>query len=415
VGTPEFEHLAAGWVDYARTLCTIAKEEGIGIELELWNELSFGSYFMGGQGINAYWPGRVPKEQMKDFLNPGGHAWEMSRRIIGMAEREFPGTPCIWGWSNTTFFHTPIEKLPPGTDGQSYHPYGTGWRKLPEREQASHQPWRCLEGGSPTYQVCFAEGWAHTFIQCESLMHLLRPDKRLVRKPEGTGRLRHYITEHGIVPAEAGVEGDAASLRLKEKFLVRAVLFWLNKGLDRITIFQAGPEKHDHGMGISLAKAHDLEALPPEAETDAWLSPALRSLRRTVRVFDGAVPIAEPRQFGVEVVKFGPERKVFDLPEGKRPLYFRDLFTLLPFQVAERKFVFAVYVMSPTYNVEDLPETTYRVMLRPFAGPKCTVACTDPLANRAVDVEVVAATDSALTLDVPTIDTPRLLIIEERP
>ncbi|MFW6164466.1 MAG: hypothetical protein ACODAJ_16980, partial [Planctomycetota bacterium] len=169
VGTPEFEHTAGGWVDYARALCRVAKEEGVAVELEVWNELSFGSHFAGGKGINAYWPGRAEFE--KDFLRPGGHAWEVTRRTVEAVKGEFPETVSrvIWGWSNTTFFHTPIEKLPAGIDGQSYHPYGTGWRKLPEREQAPHQPWRCLEGHCPTYRVCFAEGWAHTFIQCESL------------------------------------------------------------------------------------------------------------------------------------------------------------------------------------------------------------------------------------------------------
>ncbi|MFP4055492.1 MAG: hypothetical protein ACLF0G_01340 [Candidatus Brocadiia bacterium] len=411
VGTPQFEHLARGWVDYARAICAIAKEEGVGIEVEIWNELSFGSHFMGGHGINAYWPGHVEFE--KDFLRPGGHAWEVSRRIIEMVERQFPGTRCIWGWSNTTFFHTPIEQLPPGTDGQSYHPYGTGWRKLPEREQAPHQPWRCLEGHCPDYRVCFAEGWAHTFIQCESLMHLLRPDKRLSRRPPGTEVFHHYITEHGIVPAEAGVEGEEESLRLKEKFLVRAILFWLNKGLSRITVFQSGPEKHNHGMGLMLARCRGLKAPPPSDEVEAWLSPALLALRRTVEVFEGAEPVERPRQFGVEVVKLGEERKVFEMPEGKPTLTYRELFALLPFQVSEGKFVFAVYVMSPTYPIEDLAEVTYRVTLRPLDGPRCSLRYYDPLADRDLAPRVVERRPEALTVEVPTIDTPRLLIVEE--
>jgi len=276
VGTPEFEHLAKGWVDYARAVCRLAREEGVKIELEVWNELSFGSHFMGGRGINAYWPGRV--RFTHDFLRPGGHAWEIARRTVEMAKKEFPGTKVIWGFSNTTFFHCPIEELPPGIDGQSYHPYGTGWRELPKREQAPDQPWRCLEGFCPTYRVCFAEGWAHTFIQCESLMHLLRPDKRLARKPKGTERFYHYITEHGILPHEAGVRGDQAALKLKKKFLLRSILFWLNKGIDRILIFVSGPDKNNEGMGMLLPKCRNLDQPPPEGQMGPWLSPALLAL-----------------------------------------------------------------------------------------------------------------------------------------
>ncbi|HUT33026.1 MAG TPA: hypothetical protein VNE39_06080 [Planctomycetota bacterium] len=412
VGTPEFEHTAGGWVDYARAVCQVAKEEGIAIELELWNELSFGSHFAGGGGINDYWPGRA--KFTKDFLRPGGHAWEVSRRTIEMAKKEFPGTRCIWGWSNTTFFHCPIKELPPGTDGQSYHPYGTGWRDLPEREQDPKNPARCLEAFCPTYRLCFAEGWAHTAIQCESLMHHLRPDKRLTVKPQGVERFHHYITEHGVVPAEAGVKGEAESLRLKEKFLLRALLFWLNKGLSRMTLFVSGPDKNEQGMGFHLAKVKELKAMPPDGEVDEWLSPALRSLRRAVKAFEGAVPIPTPRQFDVQFAKLGPDRKVFEMPEGKPTLWFSDLFAVLPFQVTEKKFVIALYEMTPNYNVEEMKDTPYRLTLRPVKGKDCKLAYYDPLADKMLPAKVVQRGEDALTLELPIIDTPRLLTLEER-
>jgi hypothetical protein len=223
-------------------------------------------------------------------------------------------------------------------------------------------------------------------------MHLLRPDKRLVRKPPDTIRFSHYMTEHGIVPAEVGVRGDAASLRLKEKFLLRAVLFWLNKGVDRLFLFHGGPDKDDQGMGLSLARVRDLKDAPPEAERDAWLSPAYRSLRRATAA---------------------PERKVFEMPAGTRTLYFHDLFTVLPFQVNARKFVFAVYVMSPTYPQEDLAEQPWRVALRPVGGVDATVSGVDPLSGRAVPVTVRERARESLTVEVPATDTPRLLVVEE--
>ncbi|NQT54107.1 hypothetical protein HQ576_18775, partial [bacterium] len=412
VGTPEFDHTAGGWVDYARSLCQIAKAEGVLIELEMWNELSFGSHFAGGHGINAYWPGRA--KFTKDFLNPGGHAWEMTRRTLAMVDKEFPDVRLIWGWSNTTFYHTRIDRLPPGTDGQTYHPYGTGWRKLPAREQMPDRPEFCLEGHCPTYRLGFAEGWAHTFIQCESITRLLRPDKRLTTRPKGTTRFTHYITEHGIVPGEVDVKGAAASLRLKEKFALRALLFWLNKGIDRLYLFQA-VEKKDASMGIGLAKTIALEEPVPATERDAWLSPALQSVRRAVLVFrDGAMPVAAPRQFTItDVAKHGEERKVFDLPGGKRPLFYRDLFTVLPFQVNERKFVFAIYVMSPEYAQEDLKDTTYRLTVRPIQSATVRLRYYDPLTDRVLTPEVLKHGKGFHTVSLPVTDTPRLLIVEE--
>jgi len=409
VGTREFEHTAGGWVDYARAICQAAKEEGVAIELEIWNEFSFGSNF--AFGINHYWPGRV--KVAKEFLNPGGHCWELANRTTAMAKKEFPGTRVIWGYSNTTFFHCPIAKLPPGTDGQSYHPYGTGWRDMPEREQFRGDAAKCEEGFAPTYRMAFAEGWAHTFIQTESLMRHLRPDRRWTVRPEGVERFRHYITEHGVVPAEAGVKGDAASLRLKEKFILRALLFWLNKGIDRLTLFVSGPDKNEEGMGFHLAKVKELKAMPPEGEADAWLSPALRALRRTVRAFDGAVPIAKPRAFDLKVAKLTHDRKVFDAPEGKPTLWFRDLFAVLPFQVTEKRFVLALYEMTPNYSVEELPDAPYRLTIRPVEGKTTRASYYDPLADKALPVKVVERGEHALTIELPVIDTPRLLSIEE--
>ena len=52
-GTPQFEETAAGWVKYANLIAKLAADAGIEeFDLELWNELSFGSNFT---GINHYY------------------------------------------------------------------------------------------------------------------------------------------------------------------------------------------------------------------------------------------------------------------------------------------------------------------------------------------------------------------------
>ena len=81
----------------------------------------------------------------------------------------------IWGFSNTTFFHTAVTELPPGIQGQSYHPYGTGTRKLPAEEAHRDHPDFNVEGFTPAMEIRMPEGWAHTFIKTESLMRLLNP------------------------------------------------------------------------------------------------------------------------------------------------------------------------------------------------------------------------------------------------
>ena len=48
-----------------------------------------------------------------------------ARLALKGVRKEYPKVRFVWGWSNTTFYHCPVVQLPPGTDGQSYHPYGT--------------------------------------------------------------------------------------------------------------------------------------------------------------------------------------------------------------------------------------------------------------------------------------------------
>ena len=103
-------------------------------------------------------------------------------------KKENPKVRAIWGFSNTTFYHCAIPKLPPGIDGQSYHPYGTGLRKLPEQEQHKDQPQNNLEGFVPEVEIRMPEGWAQTFLQTECLIRLLNPEarKRIPRARSGS-------------------------------------------------------------------------------------------------------------------------------------------------------------------------------------------------------------------------------------
>ncbi len=137
VGTKEFDETAAGWVRYALLVCEQAAASGIDeFDIEIWNELSFGTHFL---NVNDYYSPPAVVFQSKDFLNRGGHLWGLARRTIEAVKARHPKARCIWGFSNTTFFHVPVAGLPPGTDGQSYHPYGTGTRVYPRRRGLPRQ------------------------------------------------------------------------------------------------------------------------------------------------------------------------------------------------------------------------------------------------------------------------------------
>ncbi|MBN2449228.1 MAG: hypothetical protein JXR77_02500 [Lentisphaeria bacterium] len=411
VGTPEFEETASGWERYTglvlETLRTAAIED---FDIEIWNELSFGSRFLGTHGINQYY--EPPKARFgTDFLNPGGHAWEIGRRTVELVTRRAPRAACIWGFSNTTFFHTRVDRLPPGMGGQSYHPYGTGTRRMPEREQAPKEPWRCLEGFVPTHDIRMPEGWAHTFLQTESLMRLLHPEARRNR-PEGSGDFRHCMTEHGVVPAECGIHDEAGCWDLKTRCALRSFCFWLNKGVAVLHYYCAYDGKPG-GMGLLPCA---LPSLAVDAGFADVATPPLAALRRLTGAFARSVPVAAPVQLAVEEGTALTEgRKVFEGDGEHPPLWERELLAVLPFQVSPDRFVVAVYVM--TYDITSpMPEMPWRLVLGNVPEGVVLHRLYDPLQDREVPVRgLPGAAPGRLGIELPVADTPRLLELERPP
>ncbi|MGQ9463348.1 MAG: hypothetical protein ACUVRR_09900 [Candidatus Fervidibacter sp.] len=402
VGTPEFEATAKGWLKYVQLVLDLLKSIGISeFDLEIWNELTFGSDFMNGRGINNYYD--PPVVQFKaDFLHPGGHAWEIARRTIELVKAQNPKVRCIWGFSNTTFFHTPIEQLPPFTDGQSYHPYGTGTRKLPEQEQAPNEPWRCLEGEVPSVEIRMPEGWAHTFVQTESLMRLLNPESRLKRKPAGVERFFHYMTEHGVVPPECGVTDEHGSWLLKAKTVLRSFCFWLNKGIDVMHYYCAYGEKATD-MGLLPT---NLRQLPPDIPFMRAATLPLKALHNLTKNFADSRPLQSVRQLSVDIVALGKQTPIYKV--AGKTLWYRDVFAVLPFQCNERKFVIALYTM--TYDVvSPIEGERYRLTILGFSGTPQKVRFYDPLTDKAIPVKVLQRVRGKLVLEVSVTDYPRLL------
>ena len=221
-----------------------------------------------------------------------------------------------------------MPRLPPGTDGQSYHPYGTGTRSLPRQEYHKDHPELNLEGFTPTIDIRMPEGWAHTFLQTESLMRHLNPDARLKQRPPGVERFYHYITEHGVVPAECGVDDARKGWNLKTLCLTRSLCLWLNKGVDVMHYF-AAYDADPLGMGLLPV---DLPKLPSESNFDRVATVPLAVLRNLTRALADSVPLEKLRPLSVEITPLGKDKMVFAGDARHPPLWHRDVVAVLPFQ-----------------------------------------------------------------------------------
>lgn len=390
-GSPEFEETAAGWVRYALHVCELAEQCGVKeYDVEIWNELTFGTHFL---NINDNYAPEAPKisAPQPDFLNRGGRCWELARRTVEAVKQAHPNARVIWGFSNTTFYHCPIDRLPPGTDGQSYHPYGTGTRKFTGALERKDQP--ALEGFVPSYEIRMPEGWAPTFIQTECLIRHLQPEARAAVRPPGVTRFYHYMTEHGVLPTECGVKDDAGAWRLKALCATRSFCLWLNKGVDTLHYFDAyEPEANSFGLLPT-----NLKELPTEARFEAVATPPLRALRNLTRAFAGSVPLARPAPLSVEVVSLGPESKVFEGDSTHPPLWHREVVAVLPFQLTPQKHCAVLYVMTRDITKPLTPET-FRFTFSGVKGTRCEALDVLDGATVPAQVSVLAANQVAVTL-----------------
>ena len=403
VGTPEFDASAAGCVRHTLYVCGLVRAAGVKeFDIEIWNEMGFGTHFL---NINDYYDKAAPKitGRQPDHLNRGGRCWELAHRTVEAVKRDFPEARCIWGFSNTTFFHCQVPNLPPGTEGQSYHPYGTGTREFDGRQARPDQP--PVEGFVPRYAIRMPEGWAGTFIQTESLMRLLNPATRLAKKPEGVTRFHHYMTEHGVLPPECGANDEAGAWRLKALCATRSFCFWLNKGVDALHYFCAYEPK---ATSFGLLPTN-LKTLPADAKFDDVATPPMRALRNLTRAFAGSVPFEHTAPLAVEVTALGPQTKIFEGDATHPPLWARDVLAVLPFQIHDCKHVVAVYVMTRD-AMKVFPPATFRLKISGASGERVTGY--DPLEDRAVPLEVRRVAAGVVEVTLPVADHPRLLTLE---
>ena len=392
VGTTQFEATAAGWLRYVElTARLVDKAYGEdAYDVEIWNELTFGSAYL---DIDNY---REPQtaRQVPDFLHPGGNAWELASRTVQWLKHTHPRTQVIWGFSNTSFFHTRISELPQRLDGQSYHPYGTGRRCYADLVRGKRE--LLLDSYVPSGCVVQPEGYAHAWQQTESLLRLIAPSARSAHPPASTS-FQHFITEHGFSPAEMGITTLAEAQHAKQSFLLRAPLLWLNKGLSALYIYDLY-EPDETGLGL--------------LRSDGSVSPALSALHRLTSEFAGPKELAHSRQLSLEIAREGVPTGI--LPGDADGLHLRqeEAAAFLPFQTDDNRFVIAAYVMTQDFPTPLAPQP-YRVTISGLDGRNATVKYYAPDAGSAQPVTTIASTAGSVTLRLSLTEIPRLIEIRE--
>lgn len=425
-GSPDYAETLAGWTRYVGTVSDfVAKQLGtvgqadLGFDLEVYNELTFGAQFL---SINNYYQ---PNLQAYDEDSIWDNLVGATAEYIDRNPARFAGVGLSNGFGNTIPW-TASDHQPDRVNAISKHPY-QGLDQFPNDENPgtelgqNGQPTQAV----PSYTALFPEYFG-TGIQTETLLRdsapLNTPIYDRVHGRYGRGQDRPvgvWITEVNLPPREAGVTEPVAARALKAKTAARYFSFYLNKGVDRLYLYTAADGEADDDTGFDVLQDNFVRyargggAYP--ADDAPYTSPALQVVRRiTDTLRTGLDPqLAQTRPLRVRSVQDDHGHVQFGAVGDQPPLYNREVFTVLPYQVNAKRFVIAYYVMTRDVRQTLAPEN-YSVELGGLRATGAKLSVYDPLTDQPVALEWTATDQDTLRLTLAATDAPRLLIVEEQ-
>ena len=411
-GSPDNEATMTGWlryVDLVADVVGVGNAADRGFDLEVWNELTFGSNFLSLANYQEADPATSARDDSP--------IWDeiVSRTAAHVAAHpaRFAGVSLSNGFGSTIPW-TASSKQPARVSAISKHPYPPR-KQFPVDETAGFdlgpdgQPTRFV----PSYAAFFPEYFA-TAIQTETLWRDISPDPNPIYGTEH-GRLARpgadgaalpvsvWITELGVDPSELGVTDLPAADRLRTKYCLRSLLFYLGIGVSRVYLFRAFGNGTDFGMIINTVNG----SAPPA------LTGTLPAIARALRtVTDGALFMGPARPLRFELLSGQAESEVFSGTADVAPLRELDCLVLLPFQSSEQRIVIACYIMTRDVRVAAGRQDV-RVIIHGMGGDRLTARLFDPVNNWFVPCPVFERSTESVGVQLAVTDTPRLLVLHK--
>jgi hypothetical protein len=419
-GTARNEATLSGWLDYVDAVARVATEilgtadaRDKGFDLEIWNELTFGSKFL---SINNYYDPPLLSYRPESIYDE-----IVSRTAEHIAGRDagFAGVHLVDGFASTMPWPAAADQHP-RVRGLAKHPY-VHYLRYPEDEQRNtvdidrvHDAKRC----APRYAACFPEHAAMA-IETESLTRDLAPmpneiygkrHGRLARLVNGKpAPVAVWLTEAGLMPKEIfGLAHTSCDPTwLKTRAAIRYFLFFLNKGAERVYLYQAAGAPDDYGLALKPDAA---------AQHDAYVSSTLRVLDRVCRMLrdeaDGVDQASRAVSFEVG------ERQLIGLDDGCADLAGRIArdpasgLALLPFQINPSRFAIAYYAVSRNILVES-PPFQVRTRISGVRGLRATLRSYDAVTDSWSPIETRDLEAAAASCMLVARDFPQFLVIDD--
>jgi len=397
---------ADGWVNYVAQTCEIAQEAlgtkgkaDAGFDLEVWNEITFGSNFL---DINNYYDEKFNFEPLKyshtrpmqagfspdatlDFHNEGyGTLFSRTCDYITARAAQYPGVKVDNGFLNQVPYGSGADSW----DGQgaiSRHFYVGNWTDISTKtarpDMGTIDAVGNLDGVKgpkdyydivpgtnfiPTFRAGLPE-WGYTAFQIEKVISNLLPDARL-----GGSRYTHNGDFKGVELwqtefnyGRAGMmdaifketklpRTDPKMLALDDfiggKFTLRSYLFQNHKGLKRLYMFAPADGPYNIGMFSPLYfAALEKSGGKITPEVSAQIPSVYKGLEWISKRMEAGEKLDAPRPLRVdELVEYKPRLVFAGDGTAKHPSRFnRDWFAFLPYQLAANRFLVPYYVVTP--------------------------------------------------------------------
>jgi hypothetical protein len=460
---PAFQETLHGWLSYAATAAREAQSVvgGGGYDLEIWNELTFGSEFLNAANYFPHPSTRAGRKAAEAVTKAVIKA--LLYGTVAYLRTPGNGISARVGIANGFASQTPFDGgalAPAGLTALSKHPY-VGVRSFPaEYRVTTIRPINALGAGDtasrrsftplfiPTYQALLPE-YTLTATSTESLIHDLAPlTTRIAQAPHGRyvgprgGRgVQKWITEYNLAIGNAPVmgpdevtpqNGPSAALspadreHFHAKALLRSLVAMVGKGVTREYLFAAAPGALSL-IGERFYAA--LEAHPHTYPGDGLGGETMSGFRDMLARLQGPGPGGPARALKLLSIAQDGDHAQFrgDGTAAHPDLYDREVLAVMPFQSSPTRFEIPLYVMSSNLLTLyepgaspsdirrfDLPEETFRITLGnlPKTARPPAVSAYDPLRDRATPARLRSRAGATAVFEVAATDYPRLLSID---
>lgn len=441
---PLFRETLMGWLYYVRAVTREARAAlgSDAFDVEIWNELSFGSDFLYQE--TYYDPPRESGQgDVTDAIRDATVRYLRSAAsgVSGIGIGDGFASQRPWGsGANSPAGLTAIDKHP--YYNMKHFPADSVFNGISPIDargatssSESGNPGNLIRRDRfvPRYDAFFPE-YILSAIQTEHLVRDLSPittplydtpHGRRVR-PRGGSAPAVWITEANLDPTGADPPGDHLSdvdvQHMHAKAALRYYTAFSNKGVSAIDLFGA------RGGNLQLVDQRFYDAVRGSHGAypgDQLGGVTTSAVGRLARSLGGAQQLRRTRPLSLLRISDRHNHRQFD-GDGTAahpPLYNRDVLGFFPFQLRPGEYVAAVYVMTRNMAKPyrggsdpgryDLPPERYNLTIGGLRSSRVSASATDPMTGQTVPVKARRLGRGRVRVSMPVTDSPRMLRLVE--